>query len=80
MMRASLCRHGVRGSIWRARKYETKSIASFQAGTRQVRYTPNLLTYRCGAANRRFGPESDIALFHYSFGPNVLIDNDHNQA
>jgi hypothetical protein len=39
-----------------------------------------LLTYRCGAANRRFGPESDIALFHYSFGPNVLINNDHNQA
>jgi hypothetical protein len=36
-----------------------KLIASFQACTRQVRYTPNCWTYRCGAANRRFGPFSD---------------------
>ena len=31
---------------------------------------PQLLTYRCGAANRRFGPKGDIAaaLFDYLVG------------
>ena len=37
-----------------------KSIASFQACTRHVRIPP-ILTYRGGAANRRFGPCMDGA-------------------
>jgi hypothetical protein len=46
---------------WRSRLYlasgkvGNKSIGSFQARIRHVRYNPQLLTYRRGAANRRFG-------------------------
>jgi hypothetical protein len=52
---------------WRSRFYlasgkvGNKSIASFQACTGMTDL-PQLLTYRRGAANRRFGPVSDITV------------------
>jgi len=52
---------GVTAPPWRSRLYlasgkvGNKSIGSFQARIRHVRYNPQLLTYRRGAANRRFG-------------------------
>ena len=57
---------GVTVPPWRSRFYlasrkiRNKSIASFRACTRHVRYNPKLLTYRGGAANRRFGPGTEV--------------------
>ena len=46
--------HVGRGFIWRAGKYETSQLHRFKhAPDRSVYF--QLLTYRCGAANRRFG-------------------------
>jgi hypothetical protein len=44
-----------------SRKVRNKSIASFQGAPGRSAIPPQLLTYRRGAANRRFGPAAEVA-------------------
>jgi hypothetical protein len=61
--RTLACCHGGRGFIWRAVKWGTIQLRRFEHAS-DSRYTPQLLTYRRGAANRRFGPKLGIASFN----------------
>jgi len=49
-----------RGFIWRTGKYRTSQRGRFERAP-GMSALPQLLTYRCGAANRCFGPISEFA-------------------
>ena len=57
--RASLRRHGGRGFIWRAGRGEQVNCVVSSMHQACPLYA-QLLTYRCGAANRRFGPKPEV--------------------
>ena len=71
MSRSETCVHDVGrhraamavAGLFGERERGNKSIASFQACNQAGPLYPQSLTYRRGAANRRFGPKPGIASF-----------------